>query len=169
MERLQSLDSLVATAEQLEADTADPAALLVRVYELQIALCDMLEQIADCLPAKHDRSMCARLSGIMVPLLNNIHRFEEAAIYPAVMAGGQQTPTFATTIDCFRKEHSEDEFRAEELAETLLDLSREAKPANPEAAGYLLRSMFEAVRRHCSHELEYLSHFLADAEQRKPN
>ncbi|GKX34726.1 MAG: hypothetical protein MnENMB40S_23440 [Rhizobiaceae bacterium MnEN-MB40S] len=159
---MSALEFLAKGAKKLEASEGDPAIALAMVHDLQMELCDVLESIADLLPDRHDRRLCAELSRALVPMIIRLHRFEEDVLFSTALHRSSAAESVSRVIKRFRGEHSEDEFRMEELSELLCELGRERQPENPEAAGYLLRSVFEAVRRHCAYEREYLSSLLED-------
>ncbi|MBW8636028.1 hemerythrin domain-containing protein [Hoeflea sp. WL0058] len=159
---MSALEFLKKGAKSLEASEPDPATALAMVHDLQMELCDILETIADLLPDRHDRRQCAELSQTLVPLITRLHRFEDDVLFSSALQRSSVAEPVSRAIKRFRGEHSEDEFRMEELSELLRELGRERQPENPEAAGYLLRSVFEAVRRHCAYEREYLSSLLEE-------
>ena len=50
----------------------------------QLALCDMLEEIADSLPDRIDRAKCLRAADDLEPLIHSVHKFEEEVAGPLV-------------------------------------------------------------------------------------
>ena len=160
MKQMNGIDVILERTRTLASIDLDPRTALVIVYDVQIELCDILELIADSLPERHDRDLCAKLADILGPLILQLHRFEEETLFPSAQIATLPAEAFSMTINRFRSEHSEDEYRLEELSDLLRELSYEREPGNPEAAGYLLRSVFEAIRRHCDYEREYLTHLL---------
>ena len=162
MQRMSAHEFLARGARTLEVSEPDPATALAMVHDLQMELCDILETIADLLPDRHDRSECAELAQALVPMVTKLHSFEENVLFSYALRRASLSKPVSRAIERFLGEHSEDEFRLEELSELLRELGRERQPANPEAAGYLLRSVFEAIRRHCVYEREYLSNLLDD-------
>ncbi|TIU16029.1 MAG: hemerythrin domain-containing protein, partial [Mesorhizobium sp.] len=53
-----------------------------RAHREKLQLCDALEKIADALP-NVDRLKCLGTANAIVPLLRNIHQYEETIIFPA--------------------------------------------------------------------------------------
>jgi hypothetical protein len=53
-------------------------------------------------------------------------------------------------------EHVEDSVAAEDISETLLAHGHGKPIDNPEALGYMLRAMFEALRRHVAFEQDHV-------------
>lgn len=135
-------------------DTARPNLLegLENAAHVQNLLCDILEQIADSIPAAIDSVLCGTVALELEPLIRSIHRFEETLLFP-FSAG---VPLAEETVLRLKREHFEDECFAEELTESLADLSRKQLPDNPEALGYMLRGFFGSVRRHTAFETDLL-------------
>ncbi|WP_245520457.1 hemerythrin domain-containing protein, partial [Mesorhizobium sp. M4B.F.Ca.ET.200.01.1.1] len=59
-----------------------PAAVMKRAHREKLQLGDALERIADALPSV-DRLKCLGTANAIVPLLRDIHRYEETVIFPA--------------------------------------------------------------------------------------
>ena len=118
----------------------------------KLSLCDAMEEIADALPGQVDRLKCVIVATSLVPLLRECHRFEEQAIFPA----------FARLSDAdrivvrLRAEHLEDQSSAEDLSERLLAHGYGRPIDNPEALGYMLRALFESMRRHIAFERDHV-------------
>lgn len=129
-----------------------PAAIIRRAHSEKLRLCEALEEIADSLPGQVDRLKCLGIANVLVPLLRDIHRYEEDVIFPAyeIVAG------CGATTRRLRAEHTEDECFADEVTETLLAIGHGDAVANPEAVGFMLRGMFETMRRHIAFEREHV-------------
>lgn len=128
---------------------------LERAYEVQLAICDTLEEIADSLPANVDPRKCLDVARVLLPLVMDVHRYEEDTLFPTVTApDGEETLTASLTR--LRFEHVEDECFAEELTDTLNRLGRDDRTVNAEAAGYMLRGFFESIRRHIAFERQFV-------------
>ena len=141
---------LLATAPE----DATSLAWLSRAHGEQLRLCDALEEIADSLPDKINRQKCIYAAKALGPLVRGVHRYEETVLFPALLAA-EKGAALAETIARLKFEHCEDECFSEELSETLLSLGR-GDPVNAEAAGYMLRGFFEAMRRHIAFERQFI-------------
>ena len=141
---------LLATAPK-DATSLD---WLNRAHGEQLRLCDALEEIADSLPDKINRQKCIYAAKALGPLVRGVHRYEETVLFPALLAA-EKDSALAETIARLKFEHCEDECFSEELSETLLSLGR-GDPVNAEAAGYMLRGFFEAMRRHIAFERQFI-------------
>ncbi len=122
----------------------------------QLSLCNSLEQIADGLPDDVDRAQCLSVAKALPPLIKRIHDFEENTLFPWLEAQMPERTELRETINRLKFEHVEDECFAEEILDLLHKLGNGGKPANPEAAGYMLRGFFESVRRHIAFERDHL-------------
>ena len=130
-------------------------------------LCDQLEDLADNLPDRIDVSDCLRTARSLVPAVRAAHRFEEHVFFPmaqsvmAQSAGAQsagpqsergQNFSMDEALSRLRGEHREDESFAEEAAEALMDWGMGSDRRGPETTGYMLRGLFETLRRHIAFE-----------------
>jgi len=130
-----------------------------RAHMQKLALCLMLEGIADDLPSRVDRLQCLAVAADLLPLLRECHRFEEEVVFPAFMLRTGEGDTVAR----LKLEHLEDESAAADLSEALLAYGHGRSIENPEAFGYMLRAFFEAMRRHIAFERDHvLPEVLAD-------
>lgn len=122
-------------------------------FTRQMNLCDLLENIADSLPARLDRQQCLHVARMIGPLMKQAHAAEEALLFPQVATRHNDGEN---VIEKLRLEHIEDECFAEEVQYELLRMGQGQPVMAPEATGYMLRGFFEGVRRHIRHELELL-------------
>ncbi len=129
-----------------------PGAVMKRAHGEKLRLCDALEKIADALPAA-DRLNCIGVANTIVPLLRNIHEYEETVIFPTYEAAlsGREASTRR-----LRAEHVEDECFAGEVTEILLAIGHGETVENAEATGFMLRGFFESLRRHIAFEREHI-------------
>ncbi len=121
-----------------------------------LAMCELLEDIADSLPNHIDAKKCSKAADLLEPLIKREHRFEEDEIFPHY-AGSEPAKALKKTIERLRAEHLEDECHAEELSDALRKVSSSADTVSPETLGYMLRGFFEAIRRHIAFEREQFS------------
>jgi hemerythrin-like domain-containing protein len=126
-----------------------------RAHDEKLRLCDALERIADALPGV-DRLTCLSTANAIVPLLRSIHQYEETIIFPVyeeAMVGGNANLASTRRL---RAEHIEDECFAGEVTEILLAIGHGKTAENPEAIGFMLRGLFENLRRHIAFEREHV-------------
>ncbi|RVD12700.1 MAG: hemerythrin domain-containing protein [Mesorhizobium sp.] len=126
-----------------------------RAHLEKLQLCDALERIADTLP-KVDRLKCLSTANAIVPLLRNIHRYEETMIFPAYEAALNSRDANLDSTRRLRAEHVEDECFASEVTEILLAIGHGKTIDNAEAVGFMLRGFFESLRRHIAFEREHV-------------
>ncbi|WP_353185244.1 hemerythrin domain-containing protein [Bosea sp. (in: a-proteobacteria)] len=121
---------------------------MARGHARMLEACEALEKIADDLPAHVDRMRCLMLANSLVPLIEACHRFEEQFVFP-VFAISQRN---AVIVSRLRAEHVQDRCAAEDLSEALRAYGEGRPIANPEAFGYMLRALFDSMRRHIAFE-----------------
>jgi hemerythrin-like domain-containing protein len=92
--------------------------------------------------------LCAALAAVLRVDLPIHHRSEEDVLFPLLELRAGADEMLTMVLARLRHEHALDEGYAEELGDLLDTLSREARPANPDMVGYMLRGFFECYRRH---------------------
>jgi hypothetical protein len=132
-----------------------PAAVMKRAHLEKLRLCDALERIADTLP-RVDCLACLTVANAIVPLLRDIHRYEETMIFPAYEAASTGGDANLASTRRLRAEHVEDECFAGEVTEILLRIGHGGRVENAEAIGFMLRGFFESLRRHIAFEREHV-------------
>ncbi|MBZ9798521.1 hemerythrin domain-containing protein [Mesorhizobium sp. ES1-4] len=128
---------------------------MMRLHDEKLRLCEALESIADTLP-NVDRFSCLGTANRIVPLLRDIHLFEEAVIFPVYEAALTGAEASFQSISRLRAEHIEDECFADEVTEQLLGIGHGRPIGNAEALGFMLRGFFESLRRHIAFEREHV-------------
>jgi len=126
-----------------------------RAHKEKLLLCDALERIADALPGV-DRLKCLGTANAIVPLLRNVHQYEETVIFPAYESAVVRGNANLASTRRLRAEHVEDECFAGEVTEILLAIGHGEPVENPEAIGFMLRGLFENLRRHIAFEREHV-------------
>jgi hypothetical protein len=126
-----------------------------RAHREKLQLCDALEKIADALP-RVDRLKCLGTANAIVPLLRDIHQYEETIIFPAYEAAISRGEASLASTRRLRAEHVEDECFAAEVTEILLAIGHGKAIDNAEAVGFMLRGFFESLRRHIAFEREHV-------------
>jgi hypothetical protein len=136
-------------------------AVMRRAHGEKLKVCGALEEIADALPDNVDRLMCVSVASTLLPMLRNIHRYEEEVIFPAYVAATADMQC----VERLKAEHVEDECFADELTEALMTIGHGAAVANPEALGFMLRGFFETIRRHVAFERDHILAAIAGAQE----
>ncbi len=131
---------------------------MARGHARMLEACDALEALADDLPSDVDRLRCLMLASSLLPLLDACHRFEEAAVFPAFAT----TQRRADIVARLSAEHLQDRCAAEDLTEALLAHGHGRPIANPEALGYMLRALFDSMRRHIAFERDCIVPMLSN-------
>jgi hemerythrin-like domain-containing protein len=129
-----------------------PCIDMSRAHAQKLRLCNAMEAIADQLPGNVDRLECLAIASTLVPLLRECHRFEEENVFPAFA----RHPGSETIVARLRAEHLEDDCAAEDLSEMLMAHGHGRPIENPEAFGYMLRALFESMRRHIAFERDHV-------------
>lgn len=127
---------------------------LQRAFDRQMALCDLLETIADSLPGGVDRQQCLHTARVIGSLIRQGHRTEEAILFPQLSAGQGDADD---VVERLRLEHIEDECLAEEVQYELLQLGSGKPDLCPEATRSMLRGFFQGLRRRVRYEHELFS------------
>ncbi|WP_291669596.1 hemerythrin domain-containing protein [Bosea sp. (in: a-proteobacteria)] len=125
-----------------------PVIDMARGHARMLEACDMLEKLADDLPARVDRLRCLMLANSLPSLVEACHRFEEQFVFPAFAVSSRN----AAIVSRLMAEHVQDRCAAEDLSEALLAYGEGRPIANPEAFGYMLRALFDSMRRHIAFE-----------------
>lgn len=130
-----------------------PVALIERAHSQKLKLCETLVEIADSLPGQVDPLKCLGVANVLVPLMRDVHRFEEDVLFPAwaAAAGGRNG-----ALRRLLTEHVEEEFLADDVTETLLTLAHGGTAGPPEAVGSTLRGLPETMRRHIVFERRHV-------------
>lgn len=134
----------------------DLIAVLRRCQGEVLALCDMLEEIADSLPDKLDARRCRLAATTIEPVIRDIHRFEEMVVFPVVCRQLERYGASSRCIERLKAEHLEDQSFAGEVAYSLNRMIADPRVLHADMMGYMLRGFFESVRRHIAFERDYL-------------
>ncbi|MDX3806845.1 hemerythrin domain-containing protein [Bosea thiooxidans] len=132
------------------------ASIADKAWDEVLILCEVLESIADSLPAHANQKLCLDVGKIIESFISGVHHFEEITLFPAydlaLMRGGETR----YSLERLRREHLEDESCASDLAEALLVLGHSGAVENPDMVGFMLRCFFVAKRRHVAFGREYI-------------
>lgn len=131
--------------------TKHPLDLIISEHDLQAGLCDLLEQIADCLPDNVNPSAAQAAVSALHELYRH-HEREEECLFPLIQKRAKPEDNIDQILSHLKKEHAADESLASEMQENLEVLASGNRPENPDMLGYMLRGFFENYRRHLSWE-----------------
>lgn len=131
-----------------------------------LALCDHLETIADALPDRVDRQDCLILSRALGPMIQRLQDFEEHEAFPALLAWSTLHGEMNDTIERLKIEHQLDLCYAEDVQDMLHGLGEGRPNISADAAGFMLRGLFESMRRHVAFEEQMIVPLLTLALRR---
>ena len=157
MPKSTPFDDSTSQSTQSSSEIRDnPLEMISRDHREQLELCDKLEEIADSLPNSIDRNACTCAALALRYRVGVHHAVEEEALFPLLRARIGNDIVFSRILLRLQDEHRMDEGHCDEVLELLTSLSTGNPPENAEAAGYLLRGLFESMRRHIAFEEDYL-------------
>ena len=149
------LESILRTEQAIV--TALNALKFVQLsHDQHLQLCDLLEEIADRLPDRIDGRQCVYAAAALRYRVNAHHQLEEDVLFPRLAARAGDDPDLHKILKRLADEHRTDEGHCEEAIELLTKLSEGIAPRNVEAAGYMLRGLFEGLRRHIAFENDHV-------------
>lgn len=129
-----------------EAIRSDPFGFMAEDRAAQRALADLLEDLADALPAAASRPAAALASARLRRLAAQSPSAEEVALFSALEAHATAGAA-RQVIAIARREGALLAGLAIELAEALDTLARDGAAHESEALGYMMRACFEGMRR----------------------
>lgn len=136
--------------QPLMADT--PLDEIDEAHVRKLALCDLLEGIADDLP-NPDRANCMRAAAQITIELPIHHADEDLGLFPILRGCCRPEDRVEPLLARLEDEHLDDEATMEEIVTLLRRYAAgEASDSDADAAGYALRGFFEGQRRHLALE-----------------
>ena len=149
-------DPPAQTSPSSDGSPDNPLEMISLEHREHLELCDRLEEIADSLPNSVDVQACTCAALALRHRVGVHHAVEEEALFPLLTARAGDDAGFMRTLQRLQDEHLTDEGYCDEVLELLTSLSKGNQPENAEAAGYLLRGLFECMRRHIAFEEDHL-------------
>lgn len=149
------LDSILRT-EPTIVTALDALEFIALNHDQHLQLCDLLEEIADSLPDRIDERQCVYAAAALRYRVNTHHQLEEDLLFPRLRARATNDLELHKILDRLADEHRTDEGHCDEAIELLSRLSHGVLPVNVEAAGYMLRGLFEGLRRHIAFENDHV-------------
>ena len=136
------------------ASRANPLKFLADQHVTGLALCDMLEGIADSLPESINKLTCQNaIDQIQVNRL--VHScYESKVLFPLLRRRVGDNDGLFNKLARLDAEHIEDDGYAAEIIESLEALISNRNQAQAETLAYMLRGYFEGLRRHIAFERE---------------
>jgi hemerythrin-like domain-containing protein len=129
---------------------------LLAHHNIQLQLCEELEEIADTLPNVSNTQKVLIICRDILPIVKMAHQFEEKTLFPALTPSQPDDNALSRNLERLRYEHWEDESFAEEICEELKVFVNNPSKAIVDKLSYMLRGFFEGMRRHIAFEVEYL-------------
>lgn len=120
-----------------------------------LTVCADLERLADGLPALPTNGSHLRLARRMATLLRDAHTLEEHEILP-IIASALGDAAVSDSIATLIEEHRTDEAFADEVCEILLEWAVGERHHDAATLGYMLRGLFDNLRRHTARERDQL-------------
>ena len=131
----------------------------IRAFEANqmrvLNICEELEQLADCLPALPSNGSHIRLAGRIGKVLRDLHALEENDLLP-IMAAALGDDLVRASLATLVEEHRTDEAFADEICEVLMEWTAGERHHDAAALGYMLRGLFDNLRRHTARERDQL-------------
>jgi hemerythrin-like domain-containing protein len=140
--------------ESCSCRSQDLSRILTDELELQLALSELLEDIADSLPHKVDANQILISSAILRHRTDLQYALRKEGLFPLLRRRGDAA--LAEACDRLEREYAEDKDYAHEILEVLEDVSWVTGSANADSVGYMLRGYFASLRRHVAWESEIL-------------
>jgi len=141
----------MATRVQPQLDPSGPVSALLRGRAEQRTICDHLELIADQLGGPIDHRLClSTLDRLTFEL--PLYQADEEALFTILGARTQRGDLVSECIDQAVRDHCHYQDYILEIADAIEDHLANAKTANPDALGYMLRCTFEGLRQHMAWE-----------------
>ncbi len=128
-----------------------------QVRNEQIALCDILEDIADSLPHNVDKQICNHTAIVLNSIIKRAHKTEQNILFPYIKDNAPSAIDLTKTFARLKKQHLRDQYSGEELSEILLSYAISKPSHSAETTGYIIRAYFESLRRHIAFVDELIS------------
>ena len=145
-----------------------PFEAMALIHDKKVALCEELENIADCLPSNVDELTCLSVAATLLPILRLAHEYEESVIFPAYEKAVVRTGQ-SMSIDRLRGEHISDECFAADLTGILLKIGHGGYVDQAETFGFMLRGFFDSLRRHVAFENEHIAPIIRNSILSNPS
>lgn len=134
----------------------DPLDLILLDHQHYLELCDRMEEIADTLPDKVSVATCTLVIQDLSRRVAWHHNFEEIHLFPVLRARARADDQLVASLDRLEREHRADEGYADEIVDLLSALASGTNLEAPDTAGYMLRGLFQSLRRHIAFENEHV-------------
>jgi len=131
-----------------QTEPTDCLALIEEEHALQLELCDLLETIADGLPAELDKSLALAAIAALRGAVPAHTRFEEEALFPLLRRRLKPSDPVVQALRCLESEHDEDTGLLSEIIDALKRAVHAPTLERAETLGFVLRGFFESQRRH---------------------
>ncbi len=143
------------TASDLAQPSAEDACshpgcltLIEEEHALQLELCDLLETIADGLPAELDKALALAAIGTLRGAVPAHTRLEEEGLFPLLRRRLKPSDPVIQALRCLESEHDGDTGLLSEVVDALKLAVQSPTVERAETLGFVLRGFFESQRRH---------------------
>ena len=126
--------------------------IVAEEHALQRELCDLLESIADGLPHEFDTARACVAISLLQGSVPEHTRLEEEALFPILLRRLSENHPVARTLRFLEQDHHREAALVVEVTDALNTASNSRHDVNMEALGYLLRGLFDVLRRHIDFE-----------------
>ena len=134
-----------------QLDPNGPLATLLRGRAEQRAICDRLELIADQMCGPIDRRLClSTLDQLAYEL--PLYQADEEALFSILGARTKTGDVVSGCTDQAVRDHNHYQDNTLEITDAIEAHLANAKMANPDVLGYMLRCTFEGLRQHMAWE-----------------
>ena len=128
---------------------------LLNCFERVAAACDALETIADALPDRVAAGQCQRAADETISAMRQMHDCEDRYLMP--LLSNSQRRELRQIADDLAQGRKVDMEAALEVEEVLAAFAVGRPILSTDATGYMLRALFEGLRRHISRERDLLA------------
>ena len=132
----------------MTGDRVDPIQTIAEEHDVQLGVCDLLEEIANGLPDDVNPLLVGTVHDLIDRAFMTHMRFEDETAFSEVAVSGGDGASLIKILDQLTREHGRDEGFVLELSEEFVPLVRGRQCRNAEMLGYMLRGFFESQRSH---------------------
>jgi len=136
---------------------------IARNHARILDICQELERLADHLPALPDESHHLVIAQRLGATLRRVNAVEEREFLPLLVQVLEPCDV-DQCVETLMEEHRQDEAFADEVAEVLLEWAVGERRYDAATVGYMLRGLFDNLRRHIAREHDHLLVPLSRAE-----
>lgn len=126
--------------------------IIAEEHALLRELCDLMEAIADGLPFAFDAGRARVAISLLQGALPAHTRLEDELLFPLIEKRFGATHPVSRAIACLNDDHRREAALVAEVTEALNAVMMSERHVNLEALGYMMRALFDVLRRHIDFE-----------------